>query len=84
MCLAIPSRVESLDGLSAVVEAGGRRRTVNLMLLDEQVAVGDYLLIQHGQFAYERIDAERAQQTLALIDEITAAGRDGADLRAWG
>jgi hydrogenase expression/formation protein HypC len=65
-----------------VVEAGGERRAVSLLLLDEPVAVGDYLLVQHGQFAYERLDAESARQSLALIDEVIAE-HAGADLRAW-
>ena len=83
MCLALPSRVESVDGLVAVVESAGQRRTVNLMLLDEPVQVGDYLLVQNGQFAYERLDAERAREALALIDDVIA-GSGGTDLRAWG
>ena len=82
MCLAIPSRVERIDGLTAVVEAAGQRREVSLALLDGEVAVGDYLLVQNGHFAYERLDAEHAQQTLALIDEVVAASA-GADLRVW-
>jgi hydrogenase maturation factor len=52
------------------------------MLLDEEVEVGDYLLVQHGQFAFERLDAGRAREALALIDEVVA-GAGGADLRTW-
>lgn len=83
MCMAIPSRVECIDGASAVVEAGGQRRRVSLELLDEPVQVGDYLLIRNGQFAYERVDAEHARASLALIEELVAAS-GGADLNAWG
>ncbi len=82
MCLAIPSRVERTDGMTALVEAGGRRREVSLALLDDEVAVGDYLLVRNGSFAFERLDAERALQVLALIDDVVAAA-DGTDLRAW-
>lgn len=82
MCLALPSRVLQVDGLSALVDSGGQARAVSLMLLDEPVAVGDYLLVQHGQFAFERLDAERAQEALALIDEVVAGAGD-ADLRRW-
>ena len=82
MCLAIPSRVEQVDGFTALVEAHGQRREVNLMLLDEEVAVGDYLLVRNGGFAFERLDAERALQALALIGEVVDDAR-GADLRAW-
>ncbi len=82
MCLAIPSRVERVDGLTAVVEAQGQRREVNLMLLDEEVAVGDYLLVRNGGFAFERLDAEHARAALALIDAVVDPQRD-ADLRCW-
>jgi hydrogenase expression/formation protein HypC len=82
MCLAVPSRIVRLDGMTATVDTGGVLRDVSLMLLDEAPAVGDYLLVQNGRFAYERMDAERARATLALIDELVA-GSDGADLRAW-
>jgi hydrogenase expression/formation protein HypC len=70
MCMAIPSRVISLDGEMATVEAFGRTRTVSLMLMPEQVELGDYLLIQAGNFASERVDHERALETLAILGEI--------------
>lgn len=81
MCLAIPSRVLEIDGLVAVVDSAGEQRKVSLMLMHEDVAVGDYVLIQQGNFAYERVDAERARETLALMQEIFAQG--GSDVRLW-
>ena len=82
MCLAIPSRVERVDGLTAIVAVQDRRREVSLMLLDDAVAVGDYLLVRNGGFAFERLDAEQAQATLALIDGAVDPERP-ADLRRW-
>lgn len=81
MCLAIPSRVLEIDGLTAVVDTAGEQRKVNLMLMHEDVAVGDYVLIQHGQFAYERVEAERAKEALALMEEVFS--RSAGDVRAW-
>ena len=81
MCLAVPSLVIAVDGLSASVEAFGQQRQVNLLLLDEEVAVGDYLLIQAGGFAFERLDAERAADTLALMQSIL---EEESGARAWG
>ena len=43
--------------------------------------VGDYLLIQAGGFAFERVEAERAEEALALIAELVAQGDDE---RRWG
>lgn len=81
MCLAIPSRILEIDDLMAVVDTAGERRRVSLMLMHEAVAVGDYVLIQQGSFAYERVDAERARESLELMEEVFAQG--AADVRAW-
>lgn len=81
MCLAVPSRVVAIDDLVATVEAFGERRQVSLMLMHEEVAVGDYLLIQAGNFAFERVEAERAEESLRLMEEIFVQG--AGDVRAW-
>ncbi|MBK8120644.1 MAG: HypC/HybG/HupF family hydrogenase formation chaperone [Sulfuritalea sp.] len=81
MCLAAPSRVlEVRDGM-ALTECFGQRREVSLLLMDEEVAVGDYLLIQAGGFAFERVEPERATEALALIEQIMT---QGGDARQWG
>ncbi len=81
MCLAAPSRVlEVRDGM-ALTECFGQRREVSLLLMSEDVAVGDYLLIQAGNFAFERVAPERALEALALMEEL--AGQ-ADELRQWG
>lgn len=70
MCLAIPAKVLSLDGMTAEVERYGERLTIDLTLLAEKVAVGDYVIIQARRFAVERMDAETAAESLRLFDEI--------------
>lgn len=82
MCLAAPSLVvEVRDGV-AVTECFGQTREVSLLLLgDEEVRVGDYLLIQAGGFAFERIESDRAQEALALMQELMVQGEDA---RVWG
>jgi hydrogenase expression/formation protein HypC len=81
MCLAVPSQVVARDGDMATVEAFGQSRRVSLLLLSEPVAVGDYLLIQAGGFAFERVEPDRAQDSLRLMRELMAQG--SADVRAW-
>ncbi len=76
-----PLGILEIDDLMAVVDTAGERRRVSLMLMHEAVAVGDYVLIQQGSFAYERVDAERARESLALMEEVFAQG--AADVRAW-
>ena len=81
MCLAAPSRVlEVRDGV-AVTECFGQRREVSLLLMNEDIAVGDYLLIQAGGFAFERVEPERAEEALTLMEELMS---QGGDARSWG
>ncbi len=70
MCLAIPSRVVELAGDMATVECFGERREVSLMLIDTPLALGDYVLVQAGGFAYERVELSAAQATLELLGEV--------------
>jgi hydrogenase expression/formation protein HypC len=72
MCLAVPSRIVALNGLLATVEAFGERREVSLMLLAEEVEIGDYLIIQAGGFAHQRVEPEAAEATLRLLSEVLA------------
>jgi hydrogenase expression/formation protein HypC len=81
MCLAAPSRVIEVREGMAITECFGHRREVSLILLSDEVAVGDYLLIQAGGFAFERIEPERAQEALTLMAELM---EQGADARRWG
>ena len=81
MCLAAPSRVIEVGDGIALTECFGQRREVSLLLLNEPVAVGDYLLIQAGGFAFERLEAKRAEEALALMEELLAHD-DGT--RSWG
>lgn len=74
MCLGIPAKVVELREGQAVVEVGGARREVSVMLLDG-VAEGDYVIL-HAGFAIERLDPQEAERTLALFREIS----DAADL----
>ncbi|HYD32852.1 MAG TPA: HypC/HybG/HupF family hydrogenase formation chaperone [Azospirillaceae bacterium] len=74
MCLTLPFRVTETDGLTALVEKGGERRRVNLLLMAEPVAVGDYVLIQVGDFAVEKVAEADALEAMALLDELTRHG----------
>jgi len=70
MCLAIPSKVLSIDENNiAEVDTLGVKRKVSLMLLNEPVKIGDYVLIHVG-FAMEKIDPEEAEKSLSLFKEI--------------
>lgn len=79
MCLGVPGKVISVDGMIASVDFWGVKKEVRLDVVDEPVAPGDYVL-NHVGYAIRRIPAEEAQETLALYDELLAA--DSADLMA--
>ncbi|HET6437466.1 MAG TPA: HypC/HybG/HupF family hydrogenase formation chaperone [Anaeromyxobacter sp.] len=69
MCLGVPGKVLAIDGLSATVDFFGVRKELRLDIVDEPVAVGDYVL-NHVGFAIRRIPPEEAEETLALFDEL--------------
>lgn len=75
MCLAVPMQIVSIDGESMVAEIDGVKREASLMMLNEKVAVGDYVLI-HAGFAISRLDAEEAQETLELMRECLTLGQE--------
>ena len=71
MCLGIPAKILETSGGAAVVELGGVRREVSVMLI-ENASVGEWVII-HAGFAIERLSEDEAEQTLALFREIAAA-----------
>ncbi len=74
MCLGVPGRVLSVEGLTATVDFWGIRRQVRLDVVDQAVAPGDYIL-NHVGFAIRRIPAEEIGETLALYETLLAEAR---------
>ncbi|MFO7801241.1 MAG: HypC/HybG/HupF family hydrogenase formation chaperone [Desulfovermiculus sp.] len=74
MCLAVPTRVREIQGETAVCEVHGGHTQVeaSLLLLDEEVGVGDYVLL-HAGFALRKLDESEAAETLALFQELSQA-----------
>lgn len=81
MCLAAPSRVLEVSNGTAFTECFGQIREVSLLLMTEEVVVGDYVLIQAGGFAFERVERERAEEALVLMRELMEQGGDALE---WG
>lgn len=69
MCLAIPSRIIEIDNFRAMVDVYGARREINLMLMPEEVGVGDYVLV-HAGFAIQKVEQESAHEALMLISAV--------------
>lgn len=69
MCLGVPMQIISKDGDTAVAQIDGVRREASLMLLAEEVTVGDFVII-HAGFAISRLDEDDARETLAMMREV--------------
>ena len=68
MCLAIPMKIKKIKAEFAEVESGRLIRTVNIQMLPG-IKAGDYVLV-HAGFAIQKVDAEKAKETLKLVEEL--------------
>lgn len=68
MCLAIPMKIKKTEMGFAIVEAAGILRRVNIQMLPK-AKVGDYVLV-HAGFAIEKLNTQKAEETLKIIHEI--------------
>ncbi len=76
MCLSIPSKVVKIDENNlATVEAFGVKREVSLDLIEEEIKIGDYLLIHIG-YAMGKIDEDIALDSLEAYKEMAEAMKE--------
>lgn len=77
MCLAIPSKIieikESTN--SAVLDTLGVRREASLDLMQDDVRVGEYVLLHVG-YVMGKIDEEDARESLKLYAQMIEAMKD--------
>ena len=69
MCLAIPSKIVEIDNFRAMVDVYGARREINLMLMPEEVGIGDFVLV-HAGFAIQKVEHDLAHEALKVISTI--------------
>ena len=71
MCLAIPSKVISIDKdkNTAMLDTMGVKREASLDLMSEEVNVGEFVLLHIG-FVISKIDEQSAVESLKIYDEI--------------
>jgi hydrogenase expression/formation protein HypC len=62
-------QVVSVAGTDIVAEIDGVKREASLMLLADQVLVGDFVIV-HAGFAIAKLDEADARQTIALMREV--------------
>jgi hydrogenase expression/formation protein HypC len=71
----MPAKIESRTGDDAWVVLGDARMRINLIMTPE-AQVGDWVLV-HAGFAIQELDEQEAQETWALIDELTRPPTEG-------
>ncbi len=72
MCLSIPSKIVEIseDKTMCTVDTMGVRREANLMMMgDDEVVVGDYVLLHIG-FVMNKINEEEALKSIETYKEI--------------
>jgi hydrogenase expression/formation protein HypC len=83
MCLGIPGMIVEIredEGLPmGTVDFGGARRDVCLAYVAEKARVGDYVIVHVG-FAISMVDADEAQRTFKLLEEMGELGFLEGDL----
>ncbi len=68
MCVGVPMQIVSIEGDNAVAEIDGVKREASLMLLGDEVALGDFVIV-HAGFAISKLDEQEARETLELMRE---------------
>lgn len=73
MCLAYPMKIVEIKGASALVEAEGIKREVNIEFL-KNAKVGDFVMV-HAGFAIEKFNPEKVKDILDGFKEYKSAYR---------
>lgn len=80
MCLGIPGQVvrmlDGYEGQVALVDVAGEARKINVGMLEEPLASGDWIIIHMG-FAMEKTDRSGADAAMAGL-ELIGRGDPGA------
>ncbi|RLE92769.1 MAG: HypC/HybG/HupF family hydrogenase formation chaperone [Thermoprotei archaeon] len=71
MCLGVPARVLEVHGRTAIVDYGGIKREVDILLVPD-VKPGEYVIV-HAGAAISKIDEKEALETLKLWKEVLEA-----------
>lgn len=72
MCLGFPGKIIELDEFAATVDIGGTKREVSVMILPDEVEIGDWVMV-HAGMAIAKMDPDEAQKTLQVLREFADA-----------
>jgi len=68
MCLAVPAKIVSRSGTTALADLHGNRVQISTLLLPQAIP-GDWVLV-HAGFAIQRLDEQQVRQTWQILDEL--------------
>ncbi|MBI2133399.1 HypC/HybG/HupF family hydrogenase formation chaperone [Candidatus Woesearchaeota archaeon] len=66
MCLAIPGKVEKIEGMKAVISYGKQKR-IAMVTKDIPVSTGDYVLVQMG-CVVQKLTGEEAESSMKALN----------------
>lgn len=69
MCLGVPMKIVAIDGDTIMAEVDGVRKEASVMILGDDLALGDYVIV-HAGFAISKLDPEEAEETIRLMREV--------------
>lgn len=74
MCLAIPAKITEIKDEFATCQVGESDTfiSVSLMLMEEDVAPGDFLIV-HAGFALRKLSPEDAHESLNVLRQMVEA-----------
>ena len=68
MCLAIPAHIVTVEGTTALCEMTGVTKEVDISLTPDALP-GDWVIVHVG-FALQKIDAEKAEETIKAMESV--------------
>lgn len=71
MCLAMPMKINRIEGKTAYCEAGGLVQTIRIDFIQD-ARPGDYVMV-HAGFAIQKMSEKEALENLELLEEIRNA-----------
>lgn len=71
MCLAMPMKINRIEGTAAECEAGGLTQNVRIDFIPD-ACPGDYVMV-HAGFAIQKMSEKEALENIALLEELKDA-----------
>lgn len=68
MCVAIPSKIVTIENDTAIIDVDGVQRKTSLVLLEDP-EIGDYVIV-HAGFAIQKVDEKEARESLKLLRQV--------------